>query len=190
MIRLLHTGTPGATYEVRAASAWVDVTAAIEGPRGAGGAPGTNATGSLMAFLESATAPAAPTVSQDASNVLTFTGSWSLDYPATPTNAVYSIAVRYTLDSTARTIPAANVEGPFQVTGVDGSLGPPGAPGGGAIEEIGGWDTTIVAATDDIFLDLGFTWPDDTEYIAYFTEGDAAGAEPRFTVDVGRLYLR
>ena len=90
MIRLLHTGTPGATFEVRAVSVWVDITAAIEGPGGPGG-----------------------------------------------------------------------------------------APGGGAIEEIGGWDTTIVAATDDIFLDLGFTWPDDTEYIAYFIEGDAAGEEPR-----------
>ena len=41
MVRLLHTGTPGATYYVRAASAWVTVTAAIEGPRGPGGIDGT-----------------------------------------------------------------------------------------------------------------------------------------------------
>ena len=41
MVRLLHTGTPGATYYVRAASAWVTVTAAIEGPRGPGGVDGT-----------------------------------------------------------------------------------------------------------------------------------------------------
>ena len=53
-----------------------------------------------------------------------------------------------------------------------------GAPGGGALEYIGGWTTTIAGATDDIFLDMGFIWPVDTEFIAYYIEGDA-GEEPR-----------
>ena len=35
-----------------------------------------------------------------------------------------------------------------------------------------------MAATDDIFLDMGFTWPVGTEFIAYYIEGDA-GEEPR-----------
>ena len=59
MIRLLHTGTPGATFEVRAVSAWVDITAAIEGPGGPGGAQSRMV---LFAYINTATAPTvAPT---------------------------------------------------------------------------------------------------------------------------------
>ena len=42
MIRLRHTGMPSLTYEVRAGGAWADITAALQGPRGATGAAGAD----------------------------------------------------------------------------------------------------------------------------------------------------
>ena len=47
MIRLLHTGTPAATYEVRANGAWVDITPAIEGPAGTPGLDGAPGGGAI-----------------------------------------------------------------------------------------------------------------------------------------------
>ena len=44
MIRLRHTGTPSLTYEVRAGGAWADITAALQGERGATGPAGADGT--------------------------------------------------------------------------------------------------------------------------------------------------
>ena len=176
-IAISWPATPTNTvYQARRASAWADITPIIRGPIGNRGLAGGDGMAVALAFLESATAPTAPTVSQDTSNALTFTDSWSLDYPATATSPVYGVVVTYPYDGTAHTIAAGNVEGPFKVTGVDG---PSGAPGGGAIEYLGGWTTTITTATDDLFQAMGFTWPTDAEFIVYYVAGDTAGEEPR-----------
>ena len=107
MVRLLHTGTPGATYYVRAAGAWVTVTAAIEGPRGASGNAGND-------------------------------GSDGAD-------------------------------------GTDGTDGAVGAPGGGAMQLLGTFSQTIGSAEDDIWLDLGFEWPTDTDWaVSARTGGNTA----------------
>ena len=163
-------------YQSRRLLAWADVTGLVRGPKGDGGLDGTDGSASVMAFLESATAPAAPTVSQDTSNALTFSGTWAVAYPSTPSNAVWAVVVRYTVDGTARTIDAANVAGPFQATGSDG---PAGTPGGGALESVGAFTVTVAAANDDIFLDMGFDWPTSTRWLAiafnkraYWIDGD------------------
>ena len=97
MVRLLHTGTPGATYYVRAASAWVTVTAAIEGPRGPGGIDGT--------------------------------------------------------------------------------------PGGGAWELLGTFSQTVSTVQDDIWLDLGFAWPTDTDWMIVSRLGGNASV-PMYIPDI------
>ena len=168
-IQLVWTGNASVVQRRNAAgTGWEDVTGIIRGTRGATGAPGSNAVAQVLAFLESSTSPAAPTVTQDTSNSLTFTDSWSLDYPANPTDAVYSVAVRYTIDGTARTVPATDVEGPFKITG---SPGNPGASGGGALVSIGTFTGDLVA---NIHTDAGFDWPVDSDYFGYETNDGAA----------------
>ena len=142
----------------------------IRGKQGTSGNTGGSGTSTIMAFLESATVPIAPTVTKDTSNVLTFTDSWSSDYPATPTESVYAVTVEYHVDGVAETIDAGDVEGPFKVTGIDGG---PGAPGGGALELVGTYAETIVAATDDIWRDMGFDWPVGNKWCSFTVQNRA-----------------
>ena len=155
---------------------WAQVNpagAGIAGATGNTGARGTSGIAVAVAFRESATVPTAPTVTQDASNALTFTDLWSLDYPVTPTNPVYSAVITYPYDGMARTIAATSVEGPFKATGADGADGAVGTPGGGALELVGNYGETIVAATDDIWRDMGFDWPVDSKWCAYTVQNRA-----------------
>ena len=81
-IQLVWTGNAFVVQRRNSAgTAWEDVTPVI---RGGTGPAGADATAFAMAFLESSTDPTAPTVTQDTSNALTFTGTWSQDYPTTP----------------------------------------------------------------------------------------------------------
>ena len=179
-IQLVWTGNAYAIQRRNAAgTAWEDITGII---RGGTGPAGADATAFAIAFLESSTVPTAPTVTQDTSNALTFTGTWSQDYPANPSDVVYGVGVRYVVDDTARTIAATNVEGPFRITAVDGGPGPAGTPGGGAIDLVGTFTITIAAANDDIFLDMGFDWPVGSKWIPYTINGRA------YWVDGDSLY--
>ena len=184
-IQLVWTGNASVVQRRNAAGDdWEDVTGII---RGSTGAMGNDAVAQVLAFLESASLPTAPTVTQDASNVLTFTGSWSLDYPTNPSNPIYSIAVRYTVDSTVRTIPGTDVEGPFKVSGIDGGTGPPGAAGGGAIEDTGiVLDLTGVSITSNEFMSTGLMLGNrgDTPQVCYQVEANTLSLLWFFTNDL------
>ena len=123
-----HSGT--------ATDAWLSVGG------GSGGGAGTSAAVAL-AYLESATTPAKPTVSKDASDDLTFTASWSLTYPTSPTESVWAIVAAYELDGTAEDLDAANVQGPFIITGSDGEDGDDGDDGEGV--PVGGTAAQLLA---------------------------------------------
>ena len=114
-----HSGT--------AADAWVSV----------GGGSG-GGTGVALAYLEAATIPVKPTVSKDTSDALTFTGSWSLTFPASASESVWAIVASYELDGTAEDLDAADVQGPFVITGSDGTDGTDGegVPVGGTAAQL------------------------------------------------------
>ena len=84
ILRWGSTGDQKAQVLSEDGTVWHDISFAFIGRTGRTGTPGRagkDAVASVIAFLESASAPSAPTVAQDATNALTFSGSWSLDYP-------------------------------------------------------------------------------------------------------------
>ena len=58
---------------------------------------------------------------------------------------------------------------------IQGDRGAAGAPGGGALEHLATFDTTITATNDDMFLDAGFDWPDDTDWVMYIPINTGGG---------------
>lgn len=59
--------------------------------------------------------------------------------------------------------------------GPAGTNGNDGAPGGGAFESLGLFDTAITNANEDQFLALGFDWPDDTDWVSIIPISHGAG---------------
>lgn len=64
------------------------------------------------------------------------------------------------------------------VQGGTGASGSMGAPGGGAIDLLGVFGMNAILATqDDIWLDMGFDWPTDSDWIAFRrTDANTTGA--------------
>ena len=102
---------------------------------------------------------------------MTFAGAWSLAYPAAPSETVYGIAVTYVADSTARVVPAANVNGPFMVTGSMGGIGLTGEAGGGAFELLGEFSITGTSSNDDIWHAMGFNWDTSRKFAMVLING-------------------
>ena len=83
-----------------------------------------------------------------------------LNWPAVPTDTEYQVR---------RSDAWADVTS--AIRGRVGPGGAAGAPGGGALQLLGIFDETIVAATDDIWLDLGFDWPTESRWVLYSVNG-------------------
>ena len=115
-----------------------------------------------------ATQVAAETARDDANTGITDTAPWDddpnlaiiLTWPVVPTNTIYQVR----RDD-------AWVDAVNTIRGPGGPGGSPGTPGGGALQLLGIFDETIVAATDDIWLDLGFDWPTESRWVLYSVNG-------------------
>ena len=105
----------------------------------------------------------------------------TLNWPATPTNTVYQARrggawadvtglVRGPTGSSGAdgTDGAAGTHGTDGTDGAAGTDGVDGASGGGALQLLGTiGPRTITAAQDDLWIDLGFDWPDDADFIVF-----------------------
>ena len=119
----------------------------------------------------------------DANPTFTITLNW----PAVPTNTVYQarrssawadvtglVRGPRGIGGVDGTDGTAGTDGTDGTDGVDGSAGTDGASGGGALQLLGTvGPRTVTAAQDDLWIDLGFDWPDDSDFIVYRRVGGA-----------------
>ena len=111
-----------------------------------------------------------------------------ISWPVTPTSTIYQSRrsnawadVTVLIRGQSGSSGAAGTDGTDGLTdgtdGTDGSAGTDGmdgASGGGALQLLGTvGPRTVTAAQDDLWIDLGFDWPDDSDFIVYRRVGGA-----------------